>query len=222
MEFKVGDKVKDEVFGEGKVVETNNKEILVQFKKANDILHNGSLGINGPYEENTCYWFLKNTTNLKKIKDYTYEELKKSPIGTKVTFENGEKLIKSSENRYENENKWREEDDLVKMKDESGTLGKIIKIEEPEYTTVYEYKPEILDKVEKRCLKQVIRPYKDVISIRKCSCVDCSLAKIVISVPYTEGHNLLSIELPPFKKNIMYKNMEPNKDYTLTELGLKE
>lgn len=216
MEFKIGDKVK-------LVSMKEEKDYYKKYLGKIYTIQRINIDPTGEFadlkETDNISPFLK---NLELVETYTYEDLKKAPIGTKVTFENGEKLIKSSENRYENENKWREEDDLVKMKDESGTLGKIIKIEEPEYTTVYEYKPEILDKVEKRYLKQVIRPYKDVISIRKCSCVDCSLAKIVISVPYTEGHNLLSIELPPFKKNIMYKNMEPNKDYTLTELGLKE
>lgn len=158
-------------------------------------------------------------SRFKKI-EYTYEDLKKSPIGTKVIFERGEVLVKCSAKRYKNVSKWRDEDDLLRMKDECGTLGKIIKIEEPTYTTVYEANKEILDEAEKRYLRGVVRPYKDVKSIQKYIFFDKKLAKIQIFVLDIRGTGCWSIDLPPFKKDTMYKNMEDNKDYTLEELGL--
>ena len=215
MKFKVGDRVR--------LVKVNNElNCYKEFLNKSFTIKSFDKDKFGSYahleETSDICPYLKNL----ELFEYTYENLKKTPVGTKVTFENGAVLVKDEKNCFENVSSCRNIADLCNLKDNYSDLGKIIKIEEPEYTTVYEYKPEILDKVEKRYLKEVIRPYKDVISIRKCSLVNCSLAKIVISVPYTEGHNLWSIELPPFKKNTMYKNMELNKKYTLTELGLKE
>lgn len=225
MGFKVGDEVRDEVFGEGKVVETNNEEILVQFKKTHYSLHSGTRGRNGPYEDQTCYWYSKDTTNLKKIKDYTYEDLKKSPIGTKIIFENKKCLIKENssyeEDCFFNNSCSRSIKNLKGLKDSApyGTLGKIIKIEEPIYQTVYEYKPEILDDVEKRYLKQVIRPYKNIKSIVKYIYPGERIASIMITILDLDNEDW-TFTLPPFKTYEMYKNMEDDKEYTLQELGL--
>ena len=214
MSFKVGDRLKDEFFGEGKVVETNDKDILVQFKKANSFLHNGSMGRNGPYEDNACYWYSKDTTKLKKIKDYTYKDLKKSPLGTKLTFENGKVLIKTEENRFENGVSVTETR-LINNHFEDKFCGKITKIEEPEYTTVYEHKTEILDEAEKRYLRGVVRPFKDKIkTIEKNKMDDTEYI-------FIKFENWLdNFALPNFKEKTMYKNMETNKSYTLEELGL--
>lgn len=145
---------------------------------------------------------------------YTYEDLKKSPIGTKVMFENGKILIKLSDKRYDNEGCWREESGLEKMKDIVGNFGKIVKIEEPTYTTVYEYKPEILDEAEKRYLRGVIRPFKNSVSIiRKMY----SQEKEYIKIQYKDD---APTNLPYFEKDTMYKGMKLCKKYTLEELGL--
>ena len=215
MKFKVGDRVR--------LVKVNNElNCYKEFLNKSFTIQSFDKDKFGSYahleETSDICPYLENL----ELFEYTYEDLKKTPVGTKVTFENGAVLVKDEKNCFENVSRCRNIADLCNLKDNYSDLGKIIKIEEPTYATVYEYKPEILDDTEKRYLKEVIRPYKDVISIRKYSFVNCSLAKIVISVPYTEGHNLWSIELPPFKKNTMYKNMELNKKYTLTELGLKE
>ena len=221
MKFKVGDRVR--------LVKVNNElNCYKEFLNKSFTIKSFDKDKFGSYahleETSDICPYLENL----ELFEYTYENLKKTPVGTKVTFENGKVYTRvnliNGRDCFTDSEGYRSVEDLKGLKDNwcSRILGKIIKIEEPQYTTVYEAKKEILDDVEKRYLKEVIRPYKDVISIRKCSLVNCSLAKIVISVPYTEGHNLWSIELPPFKKNTMYKNMEPNKDYTLTELGLKE
>lgn len=146
---------------------------------------------------------------------YTYEDLKKSPIGTKVIFENNT-LIKTGENNYESNDYYRDNADLKDLKDNCGScfLGKIIKIEEPEYKTVYETKGEILDEAEKRYLRGVIRPFRDKVTYIRKFVYSTGDAKIDIVVENWY------ICLPTFPKNQMYKNMEDDKEYTLEELGL--
>ena len=215
MKFKVGDKVRlvrmdDESEAYKKYLGNTYTIDSIEELKSGECANLKEIASISPY--------LK---NLELVKDkYTYEDLKKAPIGTKVTFENGEKLIKCSVKRYENENRWRDEKDFVRMEDKFKTLGKITKIEEPTYQTVYEAKKEILDEAEKRYLRGVVRPYKDVKSIQKYIFFDKKLAKIQIFVLDIRGTGCWSIDLPPFKKDTMYKNMEDNKDYTLEELGL--
>lgn len=150
---------------------------------------------------------------------YSYEDLKKSPIGTKITFENGVVLVKDDIDRIENDSLILFIHNLEDFKSKS--YGKIIKIEEPEYKTVYEEKKEILDKAEKRYLKFVIKPFRDNI---KCVVKH----SYIISPPldkYYEGINIImkdtqKIEFPFFEVGNMYKNMKVDKEYTLEELGL--
>lgn len=149
-----------------------------------------------------------------ELAEYTYEDLKKSPIGTKITFEAGAVLVKDEENYFENVNRCREIANLYNLKDSYSDLGKIIKIEEPEYKKVYEYKPEILDKAEKRYLRRVIRPFRDKVTYIRKFVYSTGDAKIDIVVENWY------ICLPTFPKNQMYKNMEDDKEYTLEELGL--
>lgn len=156
-------------------------------------------------------------SRFKKI-EYTYEDLKKCPIGTKLTFEDGEEMIKVSKKRYESGIRWRDEDDLLRMKDECEILGKIIKIEEPTYTTVYEAKKEILDEAEKRYLRGVVRPFKNKVKCIKKFVFPTGSA--IIQIEIKRDNCICHMHLPPFEKNAMYKNMEDNKDYTLEELGL--
>ena len=156
-------------------------------------------------------------SRFKKIK-YTYEDLKKSPIGTKIVFEKGEVLVKYDYYWYNGDSYLRNDSDLKELKDKDKQLGKIIKIEEPEYRTVYEAKVEILDEVEKRYLKNIIRPYLDKIKSIEKFIFSTGRAKITITVK--DGNDYWYINLPPFKKETMYKNMEDDKEYTLEELGL--
>lgn len=89
---------------------------------------------------------------------------------------------------------------------------KVLKIERPTYTAVYEVK--ILDEQEKKYLSAVIRPFRDrVKSIAKC----CSYNGYYIEIDFK---NEINISFPYFKKNTMYKGMEEYKEYTLEELGL--
>ena len=149
---------------------------------------------------------------LEKV-SYTYEDLKKSPIGTKVTFENDVILVKTTEKRLESEQDVMNIENLKNLKDDY--YGKIIKIEEPTYKTVYKCKEEILDEAEKRYLKAVIRPFRA--RMKYIMKEDINYAtKEYIRIDL--GREM--INLPKFDSGSMYKGMKLNKGYTLEELGL--
>lgn len=79
-----------------------------------------------------------------------------------------------------------------------------------------EYKPPILDDVEKAYLSAVIKPFrKDVECIVKFKRYPGEKEYIYITMK-RDGYCCL----PLFKKDTMYKGMEVNKRYTLEELGL--
>lgn len=213
MSFKVGDKVK-------LVSMKEEKDYYKKYLGKIYTIQRINIDPTGEFadlkETDNISPFLK---NLELVETYTYEDLKKSPIGTKITFENKEVMTKCSSMRYESASKWRDENDLVKMEDKSGVLGKIIKIEEPQYKTVYEYKPEVLDDAEKRYLRGVIRPYKKVKSIAKYVYPSKRMASIIICLLDLDNETW-SMTFPPFRVEEMYKNMKDNKAYTLEELGL--
>ena len=213
MNFKVGDKVK-------LVKMENESEYYREYLGKTYTIESIKFSNDGDYatfeekKEKSVIPYLK---NLELIKEYTYEDLKKSPIGTKITFENRAVLVKL-DGGYYRENRqagmFRSSYDLINLKDNFGNSGKIIKIEEPEYTTVYERKEEILDEAEKRYLRNFIRPFRDKVkAIRK---TDNNMNEY-ITVTYKNG---LNTDFPNFKPNTMYKGMELYKEYTLKELGL--
>lgn len=74
---------------------------------------------------------------------------------------------------------------------------------------------EILDDTEKRYLKAVIRPFKN--KVNHISKEDCYDGDCYISIELDDGEN---INLPYFKKETMYNDMEEDKKYTLKELEL--
>ena len=170
-------------------------------------------------ETNHKEWFKEE--ELQKV-EYTYEELKKSPIGTKITFESGNIIIKVKENYYCNNLYFRNDNDLKGLKD-TISLNKMIKIEEPIYTTVYE-KKEILDEAEKRYLSNFIRPFRDNVKYIKKTHYRYEKSKIEICVNgYIEEANISDTYytfLPAFSTNEMYNGMTLEKEYTLEELGL--
>ena len=83
------------------------------------------------------------------------------------------------------------------------------------------YEKPILDKVERKYLSDVIRPFrKDYkITISKKSVIDAKeyLCISVKKIPSVFSEFIL---LPCFKKGSMYKGMERDKEYSLEELGL--
>ena len=205
MKFKVGDRVK---FVKSIEIHSNKVKLGGIYK----IKHVNSSAFCTPYRVENGEWFGEE----ELLKEYTYEDLKKSPIGTKITFENGEVLVKDDDGNYSNKKRWRDDSDLKELKDRVNTLGKIIKIEEPEYKTVYESKVEILDETEKRYLRGVITPFKDSIeTIRRL--YSPTKEKDYIQIRYKDDR---PTNFPYFESNTMYKCMELNKNYTLEELGL--
>ena len=75
----------------------------------------------------------------------------------------------------------------------------------------------ILDDAEKRYLSALIKPFREsVVAIIKCKYDDYNeFIQIEVNQERYEY-----IDLPNFKKDIMYKGMEIDKGYTLEELGL--
>lgn len=202
MKFKVGDKVK---FVKSVCFHTND----VKIGETYTIVYIDEF--KGIYQVENGEWFKEKELTLP---DYTYEDLKKSPIGTKVTFKNGAVLVKDNPEQFENSSTIKDLSDLKNL--ESTFLGKIIKIEEPEYRTVYEAKPEILDEVEKRYLRNFLTPFRDDIeTIRKL--YSPTKEKEYIQIRYKNDR---PTNFPYFESNAMYKGMELNKHYTLEELGL--
>lgn len=214
MEFKVGDKVK--------LVRKNDEEewyekYLGQMFTIKDIEENWKGTFAVLKEKGTLMPYLKNLELVEKA--YTYEDLKKSPIGTKVTFESGIILIKVDKENYKEIKEYgttRYIELLKGLKDNWQFMnqGKIIKIEEPEYKTVYECKPEILDNTEKRYLSNVIRPFRDRVKyIEKRNISRGDYIRIMI-----QDTNIC--DLPYFEKDTMYKGMKLYRHYTLKELGI--
>lgn len=91
----------------------------------------------------------------------------------------------------------------------------VVKITRPmAYTKIYDRKEEILDAKEKEYLSNVIRPFRD--KVKYITKEDgCNTEFIHIKLFDNDTTNL-----PYFKQNTMYKNMELSKEYTLAELGI--
>lgn len=215
--FKVGDKVKiKEKYGNTYGI---SEETLEKLKKLKNIWTIESIILG----DKICFYTLKEERNglcffedmLEKV-NYTYEDLKKSPIGTKVTFENDVILVKTTEKRLESRLNVIRIENLKNLKDDY--YGKIIKIEEPAYTTVYESKAEILDEAEKRYLRGVIRHFRD--RVKYIQKFTFSTGKAKITIKTEKDNDTWYVSSPLFEKDSMYKNMKPDKEYTLEELGL--
>ena len=204
-EFNVGDKVK--CIDAGSINrELKNGETYI----VSHVDTNGFVKLKGL----SSYYY--DPSRFKKI-EYTYEDLKKSAIGTKITFEDGKVLIKTEENRFENRINVTYIGEINNhFKDK--ILGKIIKIEKPSYTTVYEAKKEILDEAEKRYLKGVIRPFKNKVKCIKKFVFPTGSA--IIQIEIKRDNCICHMHLPPFETKDMYKGMKDDKEYTLQELGL--
>ena len=206
MKFKVGDRVKL----------ISDKGCTYGFG-IGDICKITKIGnISGFYQIRINNGKTEGFVNEKMIKllEYTYEDLNKTPIGTKIKFENGETLLKDGAGLFESDGYVRTIEELKKF--ETRLLGKIVKIEEPKYKTVYEYKPEILDETEKRYLRGVIRPFRDNVEIIR-KLFSRAKGKYYIQIRYKDEP---STNLPYFESKEIYKNMETDKKYTLEELGL--
>ena len=110
--------------------------------------------------------------------------------------------------------------DSIKEFERVGSV--ITKVERPiQYKTIYEAPEPILDQKEKEYLETLIRPFKDdVLTIAKVGNLRFSF--IQISYKDFEDGSTLNLHLPRFQGNSMYKGMEPDREYTINELGLFE
>lgn len=206
MKFKVGDKVK--VIAEKRGHEFDIGEI-VKIEEISDRGYKCS-----SLEKNELWWMGEDEfTKVKFIKS----DLKDGDI---VTYRNGGKrtviagnlinsngFISKKLNQYTNELK-----DTITEK----SLD-IVKVERPvKYETVFERKEEILDGTEKKYLARVIKPFRHKVkSIMKR--IEYS-SQCYIKICLKNGDVAC---LPSFKENSMYKGMEPNREYSLKELGLE-
>lgn len=83
------------------------------------------------------------------------------------------------------------------------------------------FRQPVLDKVERRYLKTVFRPFhKKIISVCKKSSSDEEIEWLFLNLkPLNNLEDYMTF--PMFEAGTMYKNMELNKNYTLEELGIK-
>ena len=87
---------------------------------------------------------------------------------------------------------------------------------------IYEEPKTILDAEEKAYFEAVIRPFKDrFVYLTKTFFLDSEYIEIALK-DVTNISEWVSLNLPRFKPNTMYKGMELHKKYTLKELGLFE
>lgn len=213
MEFKVGDKVK--FIGKVANHRVPGKDLQADIEKYNNRFTISRISTTGyvEFKENECWCIEFDEIELILEIQFTKSELKDGDI---VTKRNGEKrtlvgkylhdVKRASPLTYYTED----------LKDAGGLKEHdIVKVERPvKYETVFERKEEILDEVEKRYLASVIRPFrKRVKSIAK----KYFIGDEYIILFMKDSPN---IRLPYFIEGTMYKEMEPDREYTLEELGL--
>lgn len=215
MKFKVGDKVK--FIGEVANHRVPGKNLQADIEKYNNRFTISRISIADyvEFKENECWCIEFDEIELISETQFTKSDVKDGDIVTqrnglkKMVFEN--KLYGS--NHFVSLTYYTED-----LKDANGDEEyDIIKIERPgKYNTIFERKEEILDETEKRYLASVIKPFRHKIkSIMKRSEYG-SLCYIKICLKNNDTANL-----PDFKENSMYKGMEPNREYSLKELGLE-
>ena len=213
MKLKIGDKVK--------VINCDSAGTdCANFNKVSTItdIMNGS---KYPYELKGITEYFREKELELVVRQFTKSDLKDGDI---VTLRNGEKYIKKG-NSILTACAIIELEDFTENLNDS-TNGKenidVIKVERPiKYKTVYERveeeKKEILDKVEKNYLTNVIKPFrKRVKFIRKIESLTFSAEKELLQIQLNDD----DITLPYFEKNTMYKGMKLDKDYSLEELGI--
>lgn len=163
--------------------------------------------------------------NVKLTQKYLFT---KSDLqdGDIVTYRDGRKQIKKGDRFVDSKNISTFMllcDYTNDLKDNLGdTEYDIVKVERPvKYETVYERteeeKKEILDKVEKNYLTNVIKPFKKRFKgISKIESPMFPAEKEFLQIQLNNDE----IILPYFEKGTMYKEMELNKRYTLEELRI--
>ena len=155
-------------------------------------------------EDESINPYFNNIIKVNNLKDY---DLKKAPLGTKITFKSGDTIIKNGKKTYSNSYFTTYDNQIYKEI--------IAKIEEPEYKTVYENVFDVLDEKERKYLKDVIRPFRNRVKhITKGNVFEC---KEFITICIDDYY---AVNLPLFEKGTMYVGMETDKNYTLEDLNI--
>lgn len=226
MKFKVGDIIK----GKNKRYMFTNESM----KKAKVLIANEN---DMEIEIIEHFWeFLKGERYIVRNSTKYFELIEEKKF-TKSDLKDGDIVTRRDKNKsrvYKKENKIIriDDNDIFTFLDDytedlknAGGTGKcldIIKVERPvKYETVYERveeeKKEILDKVEKNYLTNVIKPFKKRFKgISKIESPMLPAEKEFLQIQLNNDE----IILPYFEKGTMYKEMELNKRYTLEELGI--
>jgi len=213
MKFKIGDKVK--------LIKITS---CTSGFRLGDICEVLDINVKGRHQikimkNNGCTGYVDEEHIELINKQFTKSDLKDGDI---VTYRNGDKRYVDATNKkivYIDDHhclSFRFDNFIEDLTDKArDTEYDIIKVERPTgYETVFERKEEILDEVEKRYLRDVIRPFsKDIEIIRKITAGE----KEYLMIIFKDGD---SMSFKNFKKGAMYKNMEAAKKYTLEELEL--
>ena len=147
-------------------------------------------------------------------------EIRKSDLkdGDYCIFKNKERAIKMGEYVVANGGGIPLKEYNNKLEHNYNSNYDIVRIDRPtEYKTIYK-NDEILNSTEKKYLAAVITPFRN-----KVECItkeDPDIGRQHISIKYNDGLDFEWIRLPDFKLDTMYVGMQPNKEYTLKELGL--
>lgn len=214
MKFKVGDKVKLINEKEAEMMmrcgfRLGNLYKIVQVLEKNVVVKNS---------QNRTYVADKNEV-LKIENGFSKADLE---FGDKVTYRNGSAKTVSGPFLIDHQGCAFLDYYDEKLKCEENPDIDIVKVERPvKYKTVFERveeeKKEILDKVEKNYLTNVIKPFKKRFKgISKIESPMFPAEKEFLQIQLNNDE----IILPYFEKGTMYKEMELNKRYTLEELGI--
>lgn len=156
--------------------------------------------------------------------DYMFEpytvEIRKLDLedGDCCVFKNGDKAIKKGKCVVMDGGAISLREYSNKLEHNLDSNYDIVRVDRPvEYKTIYK-NDEILDSTEKKYLAALIKPFKD--EVKYIAKVDRDIGRQYISICHDDGLYIEDINLPDFKSGTMYVGMEPNKDYTLEELGL--
>lgn len=213
MDFKVGDKVRIISKKNGDENTTYGFEIG-EIYEVKDIFGNRLTISNGRLNG----YIYKNNVGLIQKNTFTNKDLKN---GDKCILKNGEVIIFNKDNSYQKTTYIFENLDSD-LKYNFNDNVSIVRVERPvKYKTVFkrveEEKKEILDRVEKNYLTNMIKPFKK--RVKGISKIECSV--------FPAGKEFLQIQLnndeiilPYFEEKTMYKGMETGRRYTLEELGI--
>lgn len=217
MEFKVGDKVK--FIGKVANHRVPGKDLQADIEKYNNRFTISRISTAGyvEFKENECWCIEFDEIELILEIQFTKSDLKDYDI---VTERNGKKRILLEGFLHDDIGDVSLTYFTEDLKDADGLKeNDIVKVERPiKYETVFERKEEILDEVEKRYLASVIKPFRHEIKIisKRSRLGNSSICYIKIWLKNNDTANL-----PDFKENSIYKGMEPNREYSLKELGLE-